>query len=195
LVEVDVRGSKDGHVVVIHDEKVNRTTNGRGYVKELTLDELKRLDAGLGEKIPTLREVIREVKGKIRLVIEIKVQNIEQKVFQLIAEEKMKKDAIVVSFYSNVLEKTKDLDGKIKTGFIFSKIPQNPLQLAVTLKSNIILPKYSLVSEAMVNDAHKLGLMIIPWTVDDASIGKQLIKFGVNGIATNKPDIRNELSK
>lgn len=195
MVEVDVRGSKDGHVVVIHDEKVNRTTNGRGYVKELTLDELKRLDAGLGEKIPTLREVIREVKGKIRLVIEIKVQNIEQKVFQLIAEEKMKKDAIVVSFYSNVLEKTKDLDGKIKTGFIFSKIPQNPLQLAVTLKSNIILPKYSLVSEAMVNDAHKLGLMIIPWTVDDASIGKQLIKFGVNGIATNKPDIRNELSK
>ena len=194
-MEVDVRESKDGHVVVIHDEKVDRTTNGRGYVKELTLDELKRLDAGLGEKIPTLREVIREVKGKIRLVIEIKVQNIEQKVLQLIAEETMKKDVIVVSFYSNVLEKIKGLDGEIKTGFIFSKILQSPLQLAVTFKSNIILPRYSLVSEAMVNDAHKLGLMIIPWTVDDISIAKQLIKLGVNGIATNKPDIRNELSK
>jgi glycerophosphoryl diester phosphodiesterase len=194
-VEVDVRESKDGHVVVIHDEKVDRTTNGRGYVKELTLDELKQLDAGLGEKIPTLREVIREVKGKIRLVIEIKVQNIEQKVLQLIAEETMKKDVIVVSFYSNVLEKIKGLDGEIKTGFIFSKILQSPLQLAVTFKSNIILPRYSLVSEAMVNDAHKLGLMIIPWTVDDISIAKQLIKLGVNGIATNKPDIRNELLK
>lgn len=194
-MEVDVRESKDGHVVVIHDEKVDRTTNGRGYVKELTLDELKQLDAGLGEKIPTLREVIREVKGKIRLVIEIKVQNIEQKVLQLIAEETMKKDVIVVSFYSNVLEKIKGLDGEIKTGFIFSKILQSPLQLAVTFKSNIILPRYSLVSEAMVNDAHKLGLMIIPWTVDDISIAKQLIKLGVNGIATNKPDIRNELLK
>ncbi|RLG46262.1 MAG: glycerophosphodiester phosphodiesterase, partial [Thermoproteota archaeon] len=72
-VEVDARVSKDGHVVIIHDETVDRTTNGTGLVSELSLEEIRALDAGKGEKIPTLQEVLEEIRGKGCLFLEIKV--------------------------------------------------------------------------------------------------------------------------
>lgn len=77
-IEVDIRRSKDGHIVVIHDETVDRTTDGRGYVRNMTLRELRGLDAGREERIPTLRAVVDLVGGRARLIVEVRVSGVDE---------------------------------------------------------------------------------------------------------------------
>lgn len=194
MVEIDVRATKDDHIVVIHDATVDRTTNGRGYVKDMTLEELKRLNAGLGERIPTLQEVISLIKGRANLVIEIKVPGIEEKVFKIIDEHKIGEEVIVTSFHHPTLLRIKNLNARIRTGIIIASRPVRPVQLALDAKSDALFPKYTYLDLEMVEEAHKHGLAVYPWTVDDLKDAELLIGMGVDGIVTNKPDILRKQS-
>ena len=189
MVEVDVRLSKDGFVVVIHDETVDRTTDGSGYVEEKTLEELRRLDAGLGEKIPTLKEVIDTVKGKAKLVVELKKPGYEAKVTKIFEDEDFVEDVIVTSFFHETVKKVKEFNSKIKTGIIFRCYPINVGGLALKSKADLIFPEYKYVDSRMVEEAHSKGLKVYVWTVDSLKEAKNLTKIGVDGIVTNKPDL------
>ncbi len=192
LVEIDVHMSKDGHVVVIHDSEVDRTTNGTGKVKDMTLKELKKLDAGRGERIPTLQEVIDLIKGKKKLIIEIKSSGAEEKVIQIIENNNLKDDVIIVSFYHPVVKKIKELSD-IKTGVIFSSQPVNAVKLALDANADIMLPNWKYITPEMVEDAHKHGLLIFSWTIDEPNDIKRMVEMGVDGIATNKADVAKEV--
>ena len=189
MVEVDVRATRDGHIVVIHDEKVDRTTNSRGYVKNMTLEELKRLDEGMGERVPTLEEVAQLVKGKAKLVIEIKVPGIEDKVLQIIDQNGLGEEVLITSFYHPILKHIKGLDPKVRTGAIISSRPVRPVQLALDAEANALFPKYIYVDSEMVEEARRQGIAVYPWTIDNIEEAKHLIKLRVDGIVTNKPDI------
>jgi len=189
MVEVDVHVSRDGYIVVIHDARLERTTNGKGYVKDLTLEELKKLDAGLGEQIPTLEEVIQLVKGKARLVVEIKVPGTEKRVLQEIKENRLEDEALITSFYHPVIRWVKELNPNVQAGVIIASRPVKPAQLAIDAKANALFPKYTFVDQQMVLVAHKNNLVVYPWTVDTLSEINPLIKMGVDGIVTNKPGI------
>jgi len=189
MVEVDVHVSRDGYIVVIHDARLERTTNGKGYVKDLTLEELKKLDAGLGEQIPTLEEVIQLVKGKARLVVEIKVPGTEKRVLQEIKENRLEDEALITSFYHPVIRWVKELNPNVQAGVIIASRPVKPAQLAIDAKANALFPKYTFVDQEMVLVAHKNNLVVYPWTVDTLSEINPLIKMGVDGIVTNKPSI------
>ncbi|MDH5816347.1 MAG: glycerophosphodiester phosphodiesterase family protein [Candidatus Nezhaarchaeota archaeon] len=189
MVEVDVRATRDGHIVVIHDATVDRTTSGRGYVKDMTLEELKRLDAGLGERIPTLQEVISLVKGRAGLVIEIKVPGIEEKVLKIVNDHKLHDDVIITSFHHPTLLRVKGLMARVRTGIIIASRPVRPVQLALDAKSDAIFPKYIYLDLEVVEEAHKQSLSVYPWTVDNLEDARLLIEMGVDGIVTNKPDI------
>jgi len=189
MVEVDVHVSRDGYIVVIHDARLERTTNGKGYVKDLTLEELKKLDAGLGEQIPTLEEVIQLVKGKARLVVEIKVPGTEKRVLQEIKENRLEDEALITSFYHPVIRRVKKLNPNVQAGVIIASRPVKPAQLAIDAKANALFPKYTFVDQEMVLVAHKNNLVVYPWTVDTLSEINPLIKMGVDGIVTNKPSI------
>ena len=105
-LELDILPSKDGHLMVIHDDKIDRTTNGSGYVKNLTLSELKKLNAGKGEKIPTLNEVFDLIKNKnVILNIELKKSGYENKVVDLIKKYKFEKKVLVISFVADAIKK------------------------------------------------------------------------------------------
>ncbi|MCP8304710.1 MAG: glycerophosphodiester phosphodiesterase [archaeon] len=189
MIEVDVRSSKDGRIVVIHDESVDRTTKGKGYVKDLTLEELEKLDAGKGERIPTLKEVIDSVRQKAILVIEIKVMNIEESVVKIVEREGIEKGAIITSFYHPIVRKVKEINPIIKTGVIFKCHPIRPSELALSAHAKALFPEYKYVSQEMVEEAHEHELEVYPWTVDDLDKVNYLIKMGVDGVVTNKPDI------
>ena len=103
-VEIDVRLTKDRRLVVIHDPTVGRTTNGQGYVKDFTFEELRRLDAGKGERIPSLEEVLSLTKGKIVLQIELKEEGTARPVVRLIESMDAEGDAILSSFIHGLLE-------------------------------------------------------------------------------------------
>jgi len=189
MVEVDVRSSRDGHIVVMHDAVVDRTTNGKGYVKDVTLKELKRLNAGLGERVPTLQEVAQLIGRKARLVVEIKVPGIEKRVLEIIKENELEKEALITSFYHPILKRVKELNPNIRTGAIIASRPIKAAQLALDANSNALFPKHVYVDPEMVEEAHRHDLAVYPWTIDTLNEIDSLIKMGVNGIVTNKPDV------
>jgi glycerophosphoryl diester phosphodiesterase len=188
MIEFDVRLSRDGHLVIIHDERVDRTTNGKGLVREKTLSELRRLDAGEGEKIPTFEEVIDLARGRTGFVIELKESGTEGGVITLVRENGLIWDVFVVSFYQDLVKRVKDLEPEIKTGLILYS-STDPIGLAKGCLADAVAPFHSFVTEDLVKKAHNSGLIIITWTVDIREEAEMLRDMGLDGIVTNRPDL------
>jgi len=194
-VEVDVRACRTGEVVVIHDATVDRTTNGRGYVKDLSFNELRKLNAGKGEKIPTLGEVIDAVNGKCGLIVEIKEENIWRETLEIIKEKEAVENIIVASFYHTVVKDIKTTYPDVRCGVIFTCEPVNPSTLALDAKAEIIIPNYSYITQKLITNAHKFNLKIIAWTINRVEDGLKLLKQGVDGLATDRPDLMMKLKQ
>lgn len=186
-VEVDVRLSADGYPVVIHDETVDRTTNGSGRVDELTLSALRQLDAGLGEKIPLLGEVLEEVKGRAVLFVELKLPEVADKAVAEVVERDMLDDVLFISFFPEALIRVRELVPSSHIGLIYFKPPGGILE-AKRLRADAVLPKYNMATEKAVKFAKRLKLYVVAWTVDDPSLALRLKQRGVDAVATNAPD-------
>jgi len=191
-VEVDARVSKDGHVVIIHDETVDRTTDGTGMVSELSLEEIRALNAGKGEKIPTLQEVLNEVRGKGCLFLEIKADEAAIPSLSLAEEMGMMDSVLFISFSRDALISIKDVNRGAHTGFLYVK-PFDGIVGAKKLGCEAVLPYHRLATERAIALAHRMKLKVIPWTVDELEVAKELKRRGADGIATNKPDILADL--
>ncbi len=187
-VELDVRKTKDGSLVVIHDEDVKRTTNGEGLVNELTLKEIKGLDAGDGEKIPTLEETLDFLDKKVKVFVELKETGIEDQVLSIVCEKGLEKNVIIVSFLEEALKKVRELNKDIETGLIYAR-HKNPLKSALDLKANYLLALYRFTHTANVEKAHESGLKVVVWTINKPEEVEEYAKKGVDGIASDKPDI------
>jgi glycerophosphoryl diester phosphodiesterase len=195
-IELDVHLSRDGALIVIHDETLERTTNGHGLVREHSLAELKRLDAGNGEQIPTLNEVLDWAKERGTIVdIEIKnapifYEGIEDKVVAALDETGMTEQVIVISFDHAAVQKVKRLEPTITTGVLYSCRPTDGgAALAQSAGADAVLPHWAYVTESDVKRAHQEGLAVAPWATSDADVLQRLIGCGVDAIATNHPDV------
>lgn len=189
FVECDVRLTADGHAVVIHDETVNRTTNGCGRVRNMRLAELKQLDAGKGEKIPTLQEAVNAVKGMAGLVIEVKEPDAVGEVVRIVSENRLEDYVIISSFYHGAVKAVKKMVDNVKTSVIIASQPVNPAKLALDADADAIFCKWKYVNLEVVEEAHDNGLKVFSWTVDDPEIIIAQAKLGVDGVVTNKPDV------
>ena len=185
FVEVDVRMSKDNKLVIMHDPDINRTTDGHGLVKDYTVQELKNFDAGAGETIPTLDEIIACVKDRIGLVIEIKEPRTEGKILKKIDENNLE-NVILTSFYHKSIKNARKMNPSVDAGIIFTGQPVDVKQMASNACANVIFPSYRYMNEDMVKQAKNNGTSIYPWTIDDPEIFKKFVKMGVDGIVTNK---------
>ena len=187
-VEIDVRVSRDERLVIMHDETVDRTTNGHGYVSELTFDELRSLDAGMGEKIPTLDEILKFTMGKAKLEIELKVPEATEPTIQLIEERNAEKDVIVISFIHELLERVHDLNPNIKTGALFFEVPKDILQRALKAHASSIHVYYRNVNSELVKEAHRSGLEVAVWNPNRIEEMREMIDLGVDAIGSDRPD-------
>ena len=187
-VEIDVRFSKDREIVVIHDDTLERTTNGIGKVGEKTLAQLRTLDAGKGEKIPRLREVLLLAENLgLELVIELKEENMEELIVDEVKEAKMEKSVIISSFYHASMHKIKELAPRIKTGVIISSLPVFPVKMAIDASANVIFPKYPRLNAEFVVEASKKGIEIYPWTINTREDLAKALELGVDGVVTDDP--------
>jgi len=193
MVEIDVRETKDGQIMVIHDETLERTTNGRGYVHQMTYSELRRLDAGKGERIPTLQEVIDLVKGRVGLVVELKGSGTTDKVARILAENNFADQTLVTSFIHPAVKRIKELNPQLRTGVIFRSAPIKPSQLALDANANALFPYYKYVTTQMIEDAHGNHLTVNVWTVDTREEIEYYVRMGVDGVVTNRPDLLTDL--
>ena len=187
-VELDVRKTKDNQLVVIHDADVKRTTNGKGLVSEFTLKEIKSFSAEGGEKIPTLEEVLGFLDKKVKVFVELKEMGIEEQVLSIVHEKGLERSVVVVSFLEDVLKKVRELDKDIEIGLIYAK-HKNPIKAALELKANYLLALYRFTHTANVEKAHENGLKMIVWTINTPEEVEEYAKKGVDGVASDKPDI------
>jgi glycerophosphoryl diester phosphodiesterase len=201
MCELDVQLTSDGALVVIHDETVERTTDGNGAVRAMTLVELKRLDAGVrfrtefkGERVPTLEEVMTLAEGRCGLNIEIKSAGVEHKVCELIVRRGALATAMISSFDWDALAVVRHFEPRMRVGLLASQWPARLVGAAFELKAESINPRANMVTEDLCIAAHERNLSVYTWTVDEPVEMRRLIAFGVDGIMTNFPERLRELT-
>jgi glycerophosphoryl diester phosphodiesterase len=198
MVELDVQPSAEGVTVVIHDKCLGRATNGIGPVSEHTLAELKALDVGKGESIPTLEEAITACKAhKIGLYLELKSGSVIRDVVRLIKKHQFYEYAIVSSFRPDWLADIKALETDITTSIIFNSISIDAVKLAEATGATYIHPAWEgqrpephhLLTPEWIANARNAKLGIIIWHEERPSEIAALRKLGVDGICSNAPDL------
>ncbi len=199
-VEMDLQVSRDGAVVVIHDDRLDRTTDGQGRIADLSLAEIRQADAGgkfapvfRGERVPTLQEVIALVKAeageRFRLNLEIKFAagregqppDIEERVLAILREADFLHRVTVQSFHHPSPAKMKRLEPRIPTGLLVSEHnpAPDPIVLVGQHGAQYFAPNYRLVTAEMVASLHAAGIPVVVWTVNDPAEMRRLIALGV----------------
>ena len=179
-----MRRCGDGKIVVIHDETIDRTTNGRGRVTDLPYEELRRFDAGFGEPIPLLSDVLDEFGDKCLLNIEIKESDIAAAVRTLVLERRLERNVIVSNFEWQELA---GLAREIPIALLSSKL-ENLISSARQMGAMAIHPRRDLVTPSLIAAAREAKLRIHVWTVNGPEEISRLRNLGVDGIFTDFPE-------
>jgi glycerophosphoryl diester phosphodiesterase len=199
FIETDLHLTRDAQFVAIHDAALERTTNGRGSVRDFTLAELRRLDAGkwfdreyMGQRIPTLDEVLDFArKNDVIFYLEVKYDAAWGMHHSLVAALQKAENAartIVISFDQTTLAALRRVDPSVMMGFLADEPGTDYVKDALELGARQLCPQASLVTQELVERAHGADLQVATWTVDDAEEMRRVIATGVDGIMTNFPD-------
>jgi glycerophosphoryl diester phosphodiesterase len=180
-LEFDVRRCGDGRLVVIHDQTIDRTTNGKGPVAGLSYEQLGQFDAGAGETIPLLSDVLDQFGDQCLLNIELKDAGIALDVKKLVTERRLERQVIVSAFEWQELS---TLTPEIPIALLSSKV-ENLIETARKMAAAAIHPQRDLVTTALIASARDAKLRINVWTVNDASEIARFRDLGVDGIFTD----------
>lgn len=211
-IELDIHLSKDGEVIVIHDAEVDRTTNGTGKVADLTLTELKKLDAGswkdtqyANEPVPTLDEALKAINGKAKVLIEFKsgdeiYSGMEQKVVDIVRQNNAEDWVVYQSFHPDVINELNRLEVKSPIYLlIVGRLPLFPVYYDDKVrfgnpfkrwkgKVKGINPNQRFATKRYIKHAHKHGFEVFVWTVNEDEDIIKITERGADGIITNYPE-------
>jgi glycerophosphoryl diester phosphodiesterase len=199
FIETDLHLTRDAQFVAIHDATLERTTNGRGAVRDFTLAELRRLDAGMwfdreymGQRIPTLDEVLEFArKNDVIFYLEVKYDAAWGMHHSLVAALQKAENAartIVISFDQTTLAALRRVDASVMMGLLADEPGPDYVKDALELGARQMCPQVSLITPDLVQRAHGADLQVATWTVNDAEAMRRVIAAGVDGIMTNFPD-------
>jgi glycerophosphoryl diester phosphodiesterase len=192
-IELDVHLSSDGHLIVIHDETIDRTTNGKGFVNTFTLAELKTFLIDDQYEIPTLKEVFDLVNKKCLINIELKGLGTADKVATLIKEYIADQNwnyghFIVSSFNWDLLQETSNLNSNIAIGVLTEEDVEKALAFAEVIEAEAIHPDYQLLNLENVQKMQEKGFLVLPWTVNNPEDIQKIKSYQVDGIISDFPD-------
>lgn len=207
ILEFDIHLSRDDQPVVIHDFTLDRTTDGTGPVRELTVRELKRLDAGRwfhrkfgGQQIQTLHEILERFRDRVSFAIELKAGSdfypgIEERVVDTLGIYTVTERTLVFSFDHQALGRVRALDLSIRTGALVAHRPLDPAAVAPGI-ATALCPAAQLLTEADARKTLAAGLDLFAWGANDPGLMDRLIAWGVTGIVTDRPDLlRSRLAR
>ena len=200
-VELDDHYTSDGHIVVIHDDRVDRTTNGSGSVSDHTLAQLQSLDAGswfglqyAGERIRSLGEVLEHYKGRLNIHLEVKAraEGLASRAADTVRGYGMADRVTVISFWKPALEEIRAYAPELPTGWL---VPPGPrqwdpsyVQQALDLGVAHLCPRADVVTPKLVEDLHGKGLMVHAWGIADEELMRRVVDAGADGMTINFPD-------
>lgn len=199
-VELDVHMTQDGEVVVIHDEKINRTSNGKGFVKDMTLAQLRTFDFGSwfnkkfkGEKIPILREVLEVFENTNHFInIELKSDvfvyaGLEEAVLREVKEKNMQSRVIISSFDHTAIVRMKKIAPAIACAVLFSNITMHPETYRKALGIEALHVSRHVARRRPIREAIEQGAIVRAYTVNRVEEARQLAEIGINSIFTDDP--------
>lgn len=189
-IELDVHLSSDGHLVVIHDETIDRTTNGKGTVNQLTLQELKSFHINDQYEIPTLEEVFDLVNKSCFINVELKNQETAEQVVLLIERYISEKNweynhFLVSSFDWNTLQQVRLLNEDIRIGVLTETDLDLAISFARFMKAEALHPDFQLLTNEYTAKIQEKGIIVFPWTVNEEEAIQKMKSFKVNGIITD----------
>lgn len=190
-IELDVFPCDD-QFVVLHDKWVHRTTNGQGRIQDHTFEQLRQLDAGRGQRVPTLREVLLLIGNRCHINIEVKTQcNIENLVNEVVACQHVAdiddEALIISSFHHPLLADIKGIAPQWRYGALSASYAVDGNQFAESLGAWSVNIDLSIADKALIDDAHQRGLKALVYTVDEEADLLMLKDWGADGVFTNKP--------
>src|SRR5258708_5355605 len=199
FIETDLQLTRDSRFVAMHDATVNRTTNGQGKVHDLTLTELRRLDAGswfgsgfAGERIPTLEEILEfSKKHDVVFYLELKPGGSwggEHALVGALRETGEIPRAVVISFDAAMLANLRKIEPTLMTGLLHDGKIENPIEKALEVGARQLAVQGDLVTPVMLIEARKKDLQVVCWTVNHPAHMRALIGAGVDGIMSDYPD-------
>ncbi len=205
-VELDVRSTRDGALVVLHDPLLDRTTDREGPVHELTLAQVREADAGgwfgrpfAGERVPTLAEALDLLRRRALAVIELKADHLAEAVLRVVDDLVVADQVVIQSFSSETVRRVKAIDGAAPTALLVGNLPTSPSRMrarrmvreVLSLGANILNIWHTTLTPAFYEEVRKRGLTVWTWTVDEEVVLRDVVQMGVQGIATNHPDRLN----
>ena len=193
IIECDVHLSADDQLLVIHDHTLQRTTNGRGRVRNHTLSQLRSLDAGDGERIPLLEEVVELARDRVGLAIELKLlpvryPGIEALVVDLLRRAGTVEQTSVISFQHGAAKRVKQLEPGLQTGVLEAVRRRRPLTVLRRAGADVYSPHYRLMTPELVEAVHDAGGAVAVWTVDDEAAVEWCRRCGPDSVFTNAPE-------
>jgi glycerophosphoryl diester phosphodiesterase len=198
ILECDIHCSQDGALVVIHDSTVDRTTNGKGPVHKLTLAQLKALDAGGGERIPTLDELLDWTAAQpgLKLVVEIKAKrkvcpDIADKVVEAINRKGVADRTLVISFHRHAVERVEQTQPALRTGLLFM-LRLNPIRTAKAVHADMVWPGRQRTTSRFVRSAKEAGLGVFSWTLNTGHHVLEARRVGADAVVTDYPDVAKD---
>ena len=203
MIELDVTLTRDRKVVVIHDDTLDRTTNGKGPVSGHALEEVKALDAGswfdarfAEERVPELSEVIKLTAGRCMLNIEIKesafeaiypVDAIEHQVVKLVKTSGAMDRVIISSFDKRILERIAAMDAPPAVAYISDHgADKSVLEMLLKMRSFSWHPRFTVLTRDQVDMLHAVGIKIFPWTINTRTEAEKVLALGVDGLICNE---------
>jgi glycerophosphoryl diester phosphodiesterase len=196
-LELDVHATRDGHIVVIHDENVDRTTDGSGPVASHTLSALKALDAGSwlaprfsGERVPTLEEVFERYKGQAHIHTEIKghATDLTKRTVDLIRRHGMVAQVTITSFQRARLEETRSYAPELPTGWLVTEITDAVIAQARAMGLTQLCPRANTVTPELVDRLRGAGFVVRAWGVANEDLMRAVVTAGADGMTVNFPD-------
>jgi glycerophosphoryl diester phosphodiesterase len=192
MIECDVHLSADGELVVIHDHTLDRTTDGAGPVVQRSLADLRRLDAGLGERLPLLSEVCELARDTVGLCVEIKqipipYPGLEEKLVACLGALGMLDQTAVISFHHASARRVKELEPRLSVGVLEGARPIDPVALMRGAGADIYSPHYGAMDPELVEAVHAAGGVVGVWTVDDDAAVAWCRACRPDSVFTNRP--------
>ena len=184
IIEVDVRSSADGELVLAHDEDLLRLCGVAKRVDELSFKELRNLKVFGLEPIATLAEALETMRGRAGIFIEIKEPATTAKVVEAVQEVKMQEDVCFISFYEEALQEVKRIDTRLLTGLVYSK-PPGKIMEAKDIRADLVLPYYRIATKKANEFAHAVHLKVGVWSVNRAEEIEKVLDNGADIVASD----------
>lgn len=188
-VECDVRLTRDGHAVLMHDHAVDRTTDGAGPVSAFSLDEIRSLDAGSGERVPTLVEFLGLIRGRVEAHVELKDEQAAGTVLDLVRGHGVAGQVFLTSGNTGLLAAVRVANSEIRTEHIFADPPEDAVQRATSVGARRISSHIRSLTRPFVEEAHSQALEVIAWPPNSECEMAAAAELGVDLMCSDRPDI------